>query len=111
MDSDATGTLDVALAAAVVTRAPLTRIERRRSTRRSGVAFLPWVVGLVTLALRLLTEQPRWRRSPVVEALAERARSLVGDADVAATLTPAGGLGFPDPAVASAVADLVTGAP
>ena len=54
MDSDATGTLDVAPAAAVVTRAPLTRIERRRSTRRSGVAFLPWVVGLVTLALRLL---------------------------------------------------------
>ena len=63
------------------------------------------------VALRLLTEQPRWRRSPVVEALAERARSLVGDADVAATLTPAGGLGFPDPAVATAVADLLTGAP
>jgi hypothetical protein len=41
--------------APVATRAPLTRIERRRATHRPWMALLPWVVGLVTLALRLLT--------------------------------------------------------
>ncbi len=64
MASEPIGALDVAPVAsstpvapvaAVTTRAPLTRIERRRATHRPGLALLPWVVGLVTLALRLLT--------------------------------------------------------
>jgi len=63
------------------------------------------------VALRLLAEQPRWRDSVVVAALADRARSLVSDRDVTAALAPAEGLGFPDPAVADAVADLLAGAP
>jgi hypothetical protein len=34
---------------------PLTRIERRRATRRSWDALVPWIVGLATLGLRLAT--------------------------------------------------------
>jgi hypothetical protein len=61
------------------------------------------------VALRLLAELPAWKESVVVAALADAARALVTDADVVATLTPAAGLEFADPEVASAVADLLTG--
>ncbi len=39
-------------------------------------------------ALRLLSERSEWRDSPVVSALAERARTLVDDEDVRRLLTP-----------------------
>ncbi len=64
MASEPMGALDVAPVASatpvtpvapVATPAPLTRIERRRATRRPWMALLPWAVGLATLALRLLT--------------------------------------------------------
>jgi hypothetical protein len=40
-------------------------------------------------ALRLLSERPEWRDTPVVSALAGRARGLVDDRDVLELLTPA----------------------
>jgi hypothetical protein len=61
------------------------------------------------VALRLLADQPAWRSSVVVAALADRARALVTTADVAATLAPDPDLGFPDPAVAEAVVGLLDG--
>jgi hypothetical protein len=44
-------------------------------------------------ALRLLSFRPAWRDSPVVAALADRARALVGDDDVRDLLTPFDGSG------------------
>jgi hypothetical protein len=55
-------------------------------------------------ALRLLSEQDEWRDTPVVAALARRARAMVADEDVATLLAPDGGLAFPDPEVADSVA-------
>ena len=40
-------------------------------------------------ALRMLSTRPEWSETPVVAALADRARALVDDDDVAALLTPA----------------------
>ena len=54
-------------------------------------------------AFRLLAERPEWRDAAVVTALADRARALVSDQDVASLLTPATDLAFPDPEVAAAV--------
>jgi UDP-N-acetyl-alpha-D-muramoyl-L-alanyl-L-glutamate epimerase len=54
-------------------------------------------------AFRLLADQPEWKGSPVVTALADRARGLVSDQDVAWLLAPATDLAFPDAAVAAAV--------
>jgi hypothetical protein len=61
------------------------------------------------VALRLLADQPAWKESTVVAALADGARALVSEAEVAATLTPTVGLDYPDPEVAAAVRDLLTG--
>jgi hypothetical protein len=61
------------------------------------------------VALRLLADRPAWSDSVVVASLADRARSLVSEDDVAATLAPDRGLDFPDPTLASAVASLVAG--
>ena len=54
-------------------------------------------------AFRLLADRPEWSGSPVVTALADRARTLVSDQDVAWLLAPATDLAFPDPDVAAAV--------
>jgi hypothetical protein len=54
-------------------------------------------------AFRLLSDRPEWNGSPVVTALADRARTLVSDQDVARLLAPATDLAFPDPDVAAAV--------
>ena len=61
------------------------------------------------VALRLLADRPAWSDSVVVASLADRARSLVSEDDVATTLAPDRGLDFPDPTLASAVASLVAG--
>ncbi len=61
-------------------------------------------------ALRLLSERPEWRDSPVVSALAERARALVGDEDVQQLLTPEEGRATAGPlgdGVATAVRHLM----
>jgi hypothetical protein len=42
-------------------------------------------------ALRLLSSRPGWRDTAVVAALADRARTLVDEADVRDLLTPSGG--------------------
>jgi hypothetical protein len=57
MVSETGGALDVAPAPPVVAQAPQTRIERRRAARRPGLApaALPWIMGVATLVLRLLT--------------------------------------------------------
>jgi hypothetical protein len=54
-------------------------------------------------ALRMLSDRPEWKESPVVAALAARARAMVSDADIEMLLTPAPDLAFPDPEVAAAV--------
>ncbi len=54
-------------------------------------------------AMRILSFLPEWRDAPVVEALADRARSLVSDADVRALLTPSNDLAFADPGIAGPV--------
>lgn len=54
-------------------------------------------------AFRLLADRPEWSGSAVVTALADRARTLVSDQDVARLLAPATDLAFPDPGVAAAV--------
>ncbi len=54
-------------------------------------------------AMRILSFLPEWRDAPVVEALADRARSLVSDADVSALLTPSDDLAFADPGIAGPV--------
>jgi hypothetical protein len=61
------------------------------------------------VAVRLLADDPAWKGSAVVSALADGARALVTEADVAATLAPTRELDFPEPGVASAVADLLAG--
>jgi len=61
------------------------------------------------VAVRLLADDPAWKGSVVVSALADGARALVTEADVAATLAPTRELDFPEPGVASAVADLLAG--
>ncbi len=55
-------------------------------------------------ALRLLTERPEWRDTPVVRALGARARALVSPSDVAAVLEADPTAAFPSPEVAAAVA-------
>jgi hypothetical protein len=55
-------------------------------------------------AMRMLSERPEWRVSPVVAALADRARAMVSGADIERLLTPATDLAFPDPEVAAATA-------
>jgi len=54
-------------------------------------------------ALRMLADRREWKASPVVAALAERARALVSEAEIELLLTPDAGLGFPDRRVAGAV--------
>jgi hypothetical protein len=54
-------------------------------------------------ALRMLSDRPEWKESPVVAALAARARAMVSDADIEMLLTPTPDLAFPDPEVAAAV--------
>jgi UDP-N-acetyl-alpha-D-muramoyl-L-alanyl-L-glutamate epimerase len=60
-------------------------------------------------ALRILADDPQWRDSPVVRALADRARALVGDESVTELLTPRCELAFPDPEIAAAVDRLLSG--
>ncbi len=55
------------------------------------------------VALRMLSEHPAWRGSPVVAALAPTARSLVSDRDADALLTAEPDLRFPRRDVADAV--------
>jgi UDP-N-acetyl-alpha-D-muramoyl-L-alanyl-L-glutamate epimerase len=62
-------------------------------------------------AFRLLADRPEWSGSAVVTALADRARTLVSDQDVASLLAPAPDLAFPDPEVAAAVDRFFTPAP
>jgi hypothetical protein len=62
-------------------------------------------------ALRILSSLPLWKDTPVVAALADRARAMVSGSDVRGLLTPQGDLAHPDPAVASAVDRLLTEAP
>jgi hypothetical protein len=59
--------------------------------------------GESAAALRILSEREEWRGSPVVAALADRARAMVGPADIEALLAPAPYLSFPRPDVAAAV--------
>jgi UDP-N-acetyl-alpha-D-muramoyl-L-alanyl-L-glutamate epimerase len=54
-------------------------------------------------ALSILSERPEWNRSAVVAALADRARAMVGPADIEALLAPATALAFPRADVAAAV--------
>jgi hypothetical protein len=54
-------------------------------------------------ALRMLSEQPEWKDSIVVDALSDRARALVSEAEIELLLTPATDLRFPEPTVATAV--------
>ena len=61
-------------------------------------------------AMRMLSTRPEWSDSPVVAALAARARALVDDDDVAAQLRPSAELAGPDDAVAAAVRRLMAGA-
>jgi hypothetical protein len=60
-------------------------------------------------ALRLLAGRDEWRDAPVVAALAPVADALVTDDDVADLLAPRDDLAFAEPAVAAAVARLLTG--
>ena len=55
------------------------------------------------VALRILSELPRWEDKAVVSALAETAGTVVSDADVATVLSPQSGLAFPEPGIAAAV--------
>ncbi len=61
------------------------------------------------VALLLLADQEQWQDSPVVKALAPVAAELVTDADVADLLAPRNELGFADPDIALAVAELLAG--
>ena len=60
-------------------------------------------------AMRMLSTRPEWSETPVVAALAARARALVDDDDVAAQLTPSAQLPGPDDGVAAAVRRLMAG--
>jgi hypothetical protein len=61
-------------------------------------------------AMRILSTRPEWSETPVVAALAGRARALVDDDDVAAQLTPSAELLGPDGGVAAAVRRFMAGA-
>ena len=61
-------------------------------------------------AMRMLSTRPGWSETPVVAALAARARALVDDDDVAAQLTPSAEQSGPDDGVAAAVRRLMAGA-
>jgi hypothetical protein len=65
--------------------------------------------GESAAALRMLSDLPGWKDKLVVAALADRARSLVSDRDVARLLSPDPSPAFPDPEVASAVDRLLAG--
>lgn len=65
--------------------------------------------GESAAALRMLSDLPAWRDKVVVAALAEPARVMVSDQDVARLLSPDLSPAFPDPEVASAVDRLLTG--
>jgi len=60
-------------------------------------------------AVRMLSDLPAWKDKVVVAALAERARALVSDHDVARLLTPDPSPAYPDPEVAEAVDRLLAG--
>jgi len=62
-------------------------------------------------ALRMLASRPAWRETPVVAALADRARALVDDEAVVALLTPDPELPGGDAEVAAAVRRLMAGVP
>lgn len=62
-------------------------------------------------ALRILSTRPEWSDTPVVAALAGRARALVDDDDVVSQLTPSAGPAGPDADVAAAVRRLMAGPP
>ncbi len=62
-------------------------------------------------AMRILSARPGWRETPVVAALADRARALVDDDGVAALLTAAADLPGADAEVATAVRRLMTAVP
>ncbi len=55
------------------------------------------------VALRVLSELPRWEDKAVVSALAETAGTVVSDADVTTLLSPQPELAFPEPGIAAAV--------
>jgi hypothetical protein len=62
-------------------------------------------------ALRILSDRPAWRDTPVVAALSGRARALVDERGVAELLTPAAELTGPDDDVAVAVRRLMAEGP
>lgn len=62
-------------------------------------------------ALTLVADRPEWRDAPVVAALAERARALVGPGDLERVLAPDPLLAFPDAEVADAVAAVLGDGP
>jgi hypothetical protein len=55
------------------------------------------------VAVRMLSEMPAWRGTPVVEALAAGARSMASDRDVRELMEPDPSLAFPRRDVAVAV--------
>jgi hypothetical protein len=59
----------------------------------------------------MLASRPAWRETPVVAALADRARALVDDEAVVALLTPDPELPGGDAEVAAAVRRLMAGVP
>jgi hypothetical protein len=59
-------------------------------------------------AMRMLSEQPRWRTKPVVAALGATAARLVADAEIRALLTPDSDLGYPDADIADDVERMLT---
>jgi hypothetical protein len=54
-------------------------------------------------AFAILSEQPDWKDAAVVKALAETARAMVSDTEVASLLHPQTDLAYPDPDVAGCV--------
>ena len=60
-------------------------------------------------AMHMLSTRPGWSETPVVLALAARARALVDDDDVTAQLTPSAELSGPDDGVADAVRRFLAG--
>ncbi len=63
------------------------------------------------VAMRLLSDQPAWNGSPVVAALAARARAMVSDRDAEDLLTPDPSLRFPRSDVADAVERFMASGP
>jgi UDP-N-acetyl-alpha-D-muramoyl-L-alanyl-L-glutamate epimerase len=62
-------------------------------------------------AVRLLSDQPGWKDTPVVVALSTRARAMVSDADVVELLTPSGASAFGGGELARALDRRLTAAP